>query len=54
MAWGIMMAFPMVLGMLMLAFAEPETEYQTFGQTVLNPPTAMKADTEEQELRKAA
>jgi hypothetical protein len=54
MAWGIMMAFPMVLGMLILIFAEAETDYQTFGQTVLNPPTAMNPDTEGQELRKAA
>jgi hypothetical protein len=54
MAWGIVMAFPMVLGMLMLIFADSETDYQTFGQTVLNPPAAMNADDERQELQKAA
>jgi hypothetical protein len=54
MAWGIVMAFPMVLGMLFLIFMEPETDYQTFGQTVINPPAEMKADGERQELRKAA
>ena len=53
MEWGIVMAGPMVLGMLVLIFAEADCrDYQTFGDEVVNPPAAAKSD--EQEWRKAA
>jgi hypothetical protein len=54
MEWGIVMAFPMVLGMLLLIFGQSaEADYQTFGHRVLNPPAVMSVP-EELELPKAA
>lgn len=54
MEWGIVMAFPMVVGMLLLVFAHgSDGDYQTFGHTVVNPPTA-KDMTDRMELPKAA
>jgi hypothetical protein len=53
MEWGIVMAFPTVLAMLVLVFAEsPEGSYQTFGRAVLNPPA--RDITDPVEVRKAA
>jgi hypothetical protein len=56
MEWGMIMAIPTVIGMLVLLFAQPRpNEYQTFGSTVLNEPQWIVhegADT--QENRKAA
>lgn len=54
MAWGIMFAFPMVLGMLVLIFADMEAEYQTFGSSVVNPPAEDAVAVDERELKKAA
>jgi hypothetical protein len=54
MAWGIVMAFPMVLGMLLLIFADGGVEYQTFGETVVNPPADDMLAVEEPALKKAA
>ena len=56
MEWGIIMAIPTVLGMLVLIFAQPRTkEYQTFGSTVLNEPQwTVHHGTDAQEGRKAA
>jgi hypothetical protein len=56
MEWGIIMAIPTVIGMLVLIFAQPRTkEYQTFGSTVLNEPQWMvHHGTDTQESRKAA
>lgn len=55
MEWGIVMAFPTVLGMLFLIFAMTgEAEYQTFGQMIVNPPAMAEAEAETAELKKAA
>jgi hypothetical protein len=55
MAWGIVMAFPMVFGMLMLIFAaNGEGEYQTFGRIAVNEPDLTETDAEDVELKKAA
>ena len=54
MAWGIIFAFPMVLGMLFLAFAVAgESEYQSFGRTVINPPAPDDAEADHIELKAA-
>ena len=55
MAWGMIMALFSVSGMLVLIFAQPQTEmYQTFGQEVVNPPDTSTADAEEIDVRRAA
>ena len=59
MEWGIIMSVLTVIGMLVLIFADPKTDYQTFGDVELNPPTQPKADApvmlnEERELKRAA
>jgi hypothetical protein len=46
MAWGIIMAVPTALGMLMLIFARSgEKKYQTFGATVVNAPMSVVGKT---------
>ena len=56
MEWGIIMALPTVIGMLVLIFAQPhDVQYQTFGQTVLNAPEEPIADAvSQEEYRRAA
>lgn len=59
MAWGIFMAVFAVIGMLVLIFVQPgENRYQTFGNTILNPPDAQdnaSAESGDQEtVRRAA
>jgi hypothetical protein len=56
MEWGMIMAIPTVIGMLVLIFAQPRThEYQTFGSTVLNEPQwTVHEGADTQESRKAA
>jgi hypothetical protein len=55
MEWGIVIAFPMVLGMLFLAFgAVGESDYQSFGRTVINPPATDDAEADDVELKAAA
>jgi hypothetical protein len=54
MEWGIIMAFPTVLGMLLLLFAQgAEVEHQTFGQTIINP-SAARDMVDRVDMRKAA
>jgi len=38
MEWGMIMALPTVIGMLVLVFAQPGKSYQTFGSTAINEP----------------
>ena len=58
MEWGIIMSVFSVIGMLVLIFAEPKTDYQTFGYVELNPPTKPQAEpvtmSENRELKRAA
>jgi hypothetical protein len=55
MEWGMIMAMVSVDGMLVLIFAQPETErYQTFGREVLNPPDNSAPSVEGSDMRKAA
>jgi hypothetical protein len=55
MEWGIVLAFPTVLGMLFLVFAAAgESDYQTFDQTIVNPPAIAGAEVEADELKMAA
>jgi hypothetical protein len=54
MEWGIVIAFPMVLGMLVLIFGQSaEADYQTFGHRVLNAPVVTHMP-DELDLPKAA
>jgi hypothetical protein len=54
MAWGIVVAFPMVLGMLMLVFSATGTsDYQSFGRTVINPPVPDDAEADDIHLKAA-
>lgn len=54
MEWGMIMAVPTVVGMLVLIFARPAAkEYQTFGSTILNEPQWTVHHTgEDEETRK--
>ena len=55
MEWGMIMAMFSVGGMLVVIFAQPETErHQTFGCEVLNPPDTNTTDAEESEVKRAA
>jgi hypothetical protein len=57
MEWGMIMAFPTVIGMLVLIFAQPGKSYQTFGSTAINEPEwkvyHSTEEEQEQEYRKA-
>ena len=39
MEWGIIMSVFTVIGMLVLIFAQPMTDHQTFGEVETSPPT---------------
>jgi hypothetical protein len=55
MEWGMIMAMFSVGGMLVLIFAQPQTErYQTFGREVMSPPETSTADAEEIQVKRAA
>jgi hypothetical protein len=54
MAWGMIMAVPTVVGMLMLIFAQPSEEYQTFGEIILNGPEPMAETPKEDGYRQVA
>ena len=55
MEWGMIMALPTVIGMLVLIFAQPGKSYQTFGSTAINEPEwkVYHSEEQEQEYRKA-
>jgi hypothetical protein len=55
MEWGMIMALPTVIGMLVLIFAQPGKSYQTFGSTSINEPEwkVYRSEEQQQEYRKA-
>lgn len=55
MEWGMIMALPTVIGMLVLIFAQPGKSHQTFGHATINEPEwkVYHATEEQKEYRKA-